>query len=192
DEFVPAGELEPGDTVVTTDGSTLAVAAVKPYSQRQRVYNLTVDDIHTYYVFAGTTPVLVHNCGVTPNNSPGTLGDELAAADRAGVRPAGAGSPEFQSAVNGGGRHIWSVSENGSLNIAPWGESIKHPILNGGGPVRGAGEVVFDRGMVTNINNATGHYTPSCRCGADLQSGVDAFMNAGVPVSRRGITPFGW
>ncbi|MEN3614291.1 hypothetical protein AAH979_32675 [Plantactinospora sp. ZYX-F-223] len=26
-------------------------------------YNLTVDDIHTYYVLAGTTPVLVHNCG---------------------------------------------------------------------------------------------------------------------------------
>ncbi|WP_344447530.1 hypothetical protein, partial [Kitasatospora nipponensis] len=26
-------------------------------------YNLTVTDLHTYYVLAGTTPVLVHNCG---------------------------------------------------------------------------------------------------------------------------------
>ena len=25
------------------------------------MYDLTVDDIHTYYVIAGTTPVLVHN-----------------------------------------------------------------------------------------------------------------------------------
>ncbi|MFX0593820.1 hypothetical protein [Melissospora conviva] len=25
-------------------------------------YNLTVEGIHTYYVLAGTTPVLVHNC----------------------------------------------------------------------------------------------------------------------------------
>ncbi len=26
-------------------------------------YNLTVDGLHTYYVLAGATPVLVHNCG---------------------------------------------------------------------------------------------------------------------------------
>ena len=26
-------------------------------------YNLTIDGLHTYYVEAGTTPVLVHNCG---------------------------------------------------------------------------------------------------------------------------------
>jgi hypothetical protein len=32
------------------------------------MYNLTVDQLHTYYVLAGSTPVLVHNnngCGVT-------------------------------------------------------------------------------------------------------------------------------
>jgi hypothetical protein len=28
--------------------------------------DLTVDDIHTYYVIAGTKPVLVHNCGEEP------------------------------------------------------------------------------------------------------------------------------
>jgi hypothetical protein len=27
------------------------------------MYNLTVADVHTYYVVAGDTPVLVHNCG---------------------------------------------------------------------------------------------------------------------------------
>jgi hypothetical protein len=27
------------------------------------MYNLTIEDIHTYYVAAGNTPVLVHNCG---------------------------------------------------------------------------------------------------------------------------------
>lgn len=146
----------------------------------------------TYYVLAGNTPVLVHNCGVTPNNSPGTLADEIAAANRAGVSPLRAGTAEFQDAVNGGGRYIWSVSEDGTLSIAPWHPDIKRPILNGGAPVRGAGEVVFDRGMVSNINNATGHYTPSCACGGDLQAGVDAFMQVGIPVPRRAITPFGW
>jgi hypothetical protein len=129
------------------------------------MYNLSVDTSHTYYVIASTTPVLVHNCGITPNNSPGTLEDELAAASRAGVSPRRVGTQGFQDAVSGGGRYIWSVSEDGTLNIAPWAEDIKHPILNGGAPVRGAGEVYFDRGMVTNINNATGHYTPTCGCG---------------------------
>ena len=27
------------------------------------MYDLTVDDLHTYYVHAGDTPILVHNCG---------------------------------------------------------------------------------------------------------------------------------
>jgi hypothetical protein len=33
-------------------------------------YNLTVADIHTYYVVAGSTPVLAHNCGGSVRVSP--------------------------------------------------------------------------------------------------------------------------
>ena len=156
------------------------------------VFDVQRNAHQTYYVLAGNTPVLVHNCGVPPNNSPGTLADEIAAANRAGVSPLRAGAAEFQDAVNGGGRHIWSASEDGTLSIAPWHPDIRLPILNGGAAVKGAGEVVIDRGMVSNINNATGHYTPSCACGGDLQAGVDAFMQVGIPVPRRAITPFGW
>ncbi|MFD5761489.1 hypothetical protein ACFWIZ_41615, partial [Streptomyces sp. NPDC127044] len=28
------------------------------------VYDLTVDDLHTFFVLAGATPILVHNCKV--------------------------------------------------------------------------------------------------------------------------------
>jgi hypothetical protein len=35
------------------------------------MYDLTVDTIHTYYVLAGTIPVLVHNCGT------GVISDEV-------------------------------------------------------------------------------------------------------------------
>jgi hypothetical protein len=35
---------------------------------RQWMHDLTVAEIHTYYIVAGTTPVLVHNCG---GGSPG-------------------------------------------------------------------------------------------------------------------------
>ncbi|MEV7213441.1 hypothetical protein AB0O31_10180 [Kitasatospora cineracea] len=39
------------------------MTAVKPWPQHATVRNVTVAKIHTYYVLAGATPVLVHNCG---------------------------------------------------------------------------------------------------------------------------------
>ncbi|WP_203896701.1 hypothetical protein, partial [Actinoplanes xinjiangensis] len=37
------------------------IAAIKRYGAEARVHNLTIADIHTYYVLAGDVPVLVHN-----------------------------------------------------------------------------------------------------------------------------------
>lgn len=61
DDWVEAGALTPGMTLRTDDGRTVIVTANRPYTQHTRTYNLTVDDLHTYYVLAGATPVLVHN-----------------------------------------------------------------------------------------------------------------------------------
>lgn len=36
---------------------------MRRHTGSQRTYDLTVDSVHTYYVVAGDTPVLVHNCG---------------------------------------------------------------------------------------------------------------------------------
>jgi hypothetical protein len=43
------------------------------------VHNPTIADIHTYYVLAGETPVLVHNAGCGPNTStrPGQIADHF-------------------------------------------------------------------------------------------------------------------
>jgi RHS repeat-associated protein len=69
DDWLEAGDLEPGMTLLTDDGDTVIVTANRPFTKHARTYNLTVDDLHTYYVLAGQTPVLVHNsngsCGVT-------------------------------------------------------------------------------------------------------------------------------
>ncbi|MDQ0943493.1 polymorphic toxin-type HINT domain-containing protein [Streptomyces sp. V1I1] len=62
-QWIEAGELKPGMTLLTDDGTTLTVQANRPFSKHARTYNLTVDDLHTYYVLAGQTPVLVHNSG---------------------------------------------------------------------------------------------------------------------------------
>ncbi|MDF6042096.1 hypothetical protein LRD69_07935 [Streptomyces sp. JH14] len=60
-KWVEAGDLRPGATLRTTDGSTAVVQSNRPYDDYARTYNLTVAGMHTYYVLAGETPVLVHN-----------------------------------------------------------------------------------------------------------------------------------
>ncbi|MFD9224143.1 polymorphic toxin-type HINT domain-containing protein [Streptomyces sp. NPDC060064] len=60
-KWVQAGQLRSGMTLLTVDGSRATVQANRAFAKRARTYNLTVDDLHTYYVLAGKTPVLVHN-----------------------------------------------------------------------------------------------------------------------------------
>ncbi|MER7969458.1 polymorphic toxin-type HINT domain-containing protein [Streptomyces sp. NPDC096080] len=68
-DWVAAGDLEPGMTLRTDDGASVKITATRQYTASARTYNLTVEGVHTYYVLAGETPVLVHNsngnCGVT-------------------------------------------------------------------------------------------------------------------------------
>ncbi|WP_327234771.1 polymorphic toxin-type HINT domain-containing protein [Streptomyces sp. NBC_01317] len=61
--WVNAGDLKPGQTLRTSVGTHVQIAKVVHYAKRQRTHDLTVDDVHTYYVVAGATPVLVHNAG---------------------------------------------------------------------------------------------------------------------------------
>lgn len=63
--WVPAGQLTVGDKLQTPGGDTAIVSAVHNFTQTERTYNLTVDKLHTYYVLAGGTPVLVHNASFT-------------------------------------------------------------------------------------------------------------------------------
>ncbi|NEC86492.1 hypothetical protein G3I71_11835 [Streptomyces sp. SID12501] len=62
-QWVAAHDLANGMHLRKPDGSTVTVTANRPFSKHARTYNLTVDDLHTYYVLAGQTPVLVHNSG---------------------------------------------------------------------------------------------------------------------------------
>lgn len=61
--WVPAGELRPGDRLASVGGDdvTVSVLSVRSWTGRKIMHNLTVDGIHTYYVIAAGTPVLVHN-----------------------------------------------------------------------------------------------------------------------------------
>ncbi|QES51438.1 hypothetical protein DEJ50_29940 [Streptomyces venezuelae] len=62
-EWIPAKALTPGTWLRTSAGTYVQLTATKSWTEPHRVHNLTVADVHTYYVLAGATPVLVHNCG---------------------------------------------------------------------------------------------------------------------------------
>ncbi|WP_307625068.1 polymorphic toxin-type HINT domain-containing protein [Streptomyces turgidiscabies] len=82
--WVKAGDLKPGMRLHTASGDSVTLTAIRSLDKRQRTYDLTVENVHTYYVLAGATPVLVHNCNgakldltYKPDWSP----EQIAAAD---------------------------------------------------------------------------------------------------------------
>ncbi|MFG2045656.1 polymorphic toxin-type HINT domain-containing protein [Dactylosporangium sp. NPDC048998] len=64
--WIFAGQLEPGEQLRSTGGQDGRVLFRENYVGSQWMYNLTVDALHTYYVMAGATPVLVHNDPAPP------------------------------------------------------------------------------------------------------------------------------
>jgi len=69
--WTEASKLQVGHHIQSVGGKTYPVAAVRLYSYARTTYDLTVDRIHTYYVRAGDTSVLVHNCARTPSGRRG-------------------------------------------------------------------------------------------------------------------------
>ncbi|MFG2881566.1 RHS repeat-associated core domain-containing protein [Streptomyces sp. NPDC048297] len=62
--WVPAGQLTPGHNLETATDHHVRVVSVRTRPGAADMYNLTVKELHTYYVLAGSTPILVHNaCG---------------------------------------------------------------------------------------------------------------------------------
>jgi RHS repeat-associated protein len=72
-----ADDLEKGDVLLTPTGAPAHVDGFSVTTHRMApAYNLTIDDLHTYYVLAGKTPVLVHNtgCGTGAKRGPKPAG----------------------------------------------------------------------------------------------------------------------
>ena len=106
--WAPAGQLQPGMWLQTGAGTWVQVTAVQHHhAGHQQVHNLTVHGVHTYYILAGSAPVLVHNCGEGPLR-PGV----------ADTRPAVGSGPSHHYQVAhagpceqlcvGGGSQVWA------------------------------------------------------------------------------------
>ncbi|MFJ6141875.1 deaminase domain-containing protein [Kitasatospora sp. NPDC092286] len=108
-QWVDAGELTPGEHLRQPDGTTRTIQSVRNYPYAVTTHNLTVNLLHTYYVLAGATPVLVHNCDlaemaadhrVNANNGLGVKADKNIAVARVRVD----GSNDFMTATSG--KHV--------------------------------------------------------------------------------------
>ncbi|GGR60218.1 RHS repeat-associated core domain-containing protein [Streptomyces aurantiogriseus] len=67
DAWINATDLKPGEWLRTSAGTYVQITAVERWTALDAtVHNLTVSNLHTYYVETGTTPVLVHNCPEEP------------------------------------------------------------------------------------------------------------------------------
>ncbi|GAA3883842.1 hypothetical protein GCM10022227_46580 [Streptomyces sedi] len=82
--WTDAAELTVGTELTAPDGTTTTVTTLTRHTRASTVHNLTVEGLHTYYVLAGQTPVLVHNsnCPLTGGFKVGVSPDEIADINR--------------------------------------------------------------------------------------------------------------
>ncbi|MFJ9825685.1 ricin-type beta-trefoil lectin domain protein [Streptomyces sp. NPDC101160] len=63
-KWIDATDLKAGEWLRTASGTQVQITKILRWtSQGATVHNLTVSDVHTYYVVAGASSLLVHNCG---------------------------------------------------------------------------------------------------------------------------------
>jgi hypothetical protein len=72
EDWTPAAAMNPGELLLTPTGAPARVIALSYFNRPAPMFNLTVRDIHTYYVALSGTAVLVHNA---PRPSPYDLID---------------------------------------------------------------------------------------------------------------------
>ena len=144
-QWTEAGSLAAGTALRTPESSRPAtVSAVHSFAGDRTMYDLTVDGLHTYYVAAGDTAVLVHNCNFASQaleqghyekhvlgQKPGGVPDMPEFANRAdyvaGARNlmCGCANPGVSEAVRRSGEVIRFDAQNGYFGATASNGSIK-------------------------------------------------------------------
>ena len=109
-------ELKPGDVLTQPDGRFVEITGIHSRDARTRVWNLEVQDLHSYYVKTGDANVLVHNSLFigTPNGPPYVV-------------PEGASGPV--DVVNGAGKVTGQgyVGGSGGPGLDPRVDTLRAP-----------------------------------------------------------------
>jgi len=122
--FTYASELKAGNSLAEPGGRLIAISRTREYQANLTAYNLTISGIHTYYVLAGRTPVLVHNS--CPNETPS--GSEPSSSEPTSNEPQG--NPESpQSPVKKptvfwtGGKQVMAAAQEFAVRVG--GETME-------------------------------------------------------------------
>ncbi|WP_405821587.1 RICIN domain-containing protein [Streptomyces sp. NBC_01390] len=136
--WIDGGDLRAGQTLRTSSGATVTVLRVHNFHQLHSAYNLTVDSVHTYYVLAGTTPVLVHNANGCPTGTMvlgiGRHSEALAKEIQGGYTFNGDAFAEVVGRVNGKPVALWMTEvsnvlrKNGAVAVSLKGFDGETPV----------------------------------------------------------------
>ncbi|GAB2922113.1 polymorphic toxin-type HINT domain-containing protein [Streptomyces sundarbansensis] len=163
--WVEASDLRPGMTLLDDDERTVIVSVNRPFSRHARTYNLTVDDLHTYYVLAGDTPVLVHN-----SNCVVSYDADFAMGQLTRNGTAKASQLEEFGHANG---WVRSQTENGPIKFRDANGTLRLTIKRGTGRAPGSSDPHVE------MRNANGER-------------IDSFGNAVTRKSPGNHTPIEW
>ncbi|WP_372496760.1 polymorphic toxin-type HINT domain-containing protein [Streptomyces shenzhenensis] len=138
--FVQAKDLKAGGVLQAPTGNA-EVTGVRLGHAHTTTYDLTIGTLHTYYVEAGDTPVLVHNNNVECPRTPEELKRDAEALHDAGIRnpqkPPTIGNKKADQGITVatgqlGGRSVYTVSNNATTpEMRALAEKLGYERING-------------------------------------------------------------
>lgn len=146
-----AADLTAGDTLRTPKGEPVRITDTRHWTTLQSAYNLTISNVHTYYVLADGTPVLVHNSDADLCN----IGEHLVLgifpySDRVAETVAARtyNDPKYGSEFPGGdGRPIWMVGVDRALGTPGVNISVSLDGVDGAKTADQALAMLVERGQ---------------------------------------------
>ncbi|MGA5703631.1 RHS repeat-associated core domain-containing protein [Peterkaempfera bronchialis] len=129
DTWTQAADLKPHHKLQNASSTTTEILNVHPYTATRTTYDLTIDGLHTYYVLAGSTPILVHNtdgpsnlCTISGHGHVQSRVDDLtdSAGAGAGFRTMGGLHADVPGA--NGGLDFYAVGARADMTPAQFGE----------------------------------------------------------------------
>ncbi|MEO3744764.1 ricin-type beta-trefoil lectin domain protein [Plantactinospora sp. B5E13] len=168
-EWTEATDLRSGQWLRTSAGTEVQITAIERRMVAEAtVHNLTIANIHTYYVVAGDRSVLVHNCPSDPIQPRKVfrMGENGADDSKQPEIPVGSWQSDGSNLADGD--HLFVVMRDGTVRSMPhdradtygsWGAG--HSSLAEKQPVFMAGNLKVSGGQIVGYDNQSGHYWPN-------------------------------
>ncbi len=178
DEWIDATDLRSGQWLQTSAGTYVQVTAVERWtSAGATVHNLTVGDVHTYYVLAGAAPVLVHNCGSRPDG-PDPDGNIVYRALAENDDPA-----MGLTARDPGNAGVSPLSHVAGKKRTPWISTTKNPSIAFDKYNQGHGVVAIDLRLIpySYVDISSGPFPSSRRHSAYARKDSEVLIWQNIP-----------